>query len=160
MSFFDVDNIISEVRRNKQYKVKVLVALWRLAQLRQRSLVFSLLFFPVHLLYWVYSQLLLGVELPVAVECQGPLIIWHGNGIVVNPAVKLGSCVVLRNGVTIGNDGYSSGCPVIGDNVEIGANSVLIGAISIARRAKIGPTSFVNFDVAEGEKIISGTLKK
>jgi len=160
MNFFENNNFFLEINLNKQKKIKVLIFLWRFAQYRQRNKIYSVIFFPIHTIYWFYSQILLGIELPMAVACKGPLIIWHGNGLVVNPGVEIGSNVVLRNGVTIGNNGNDQGCPVIGDDVEIGANSVLIGKIEISNNAKIGPNSFVNFDVKEGEKIISGTIKK
>ena len=160
MRYRVINTIRSELKLNSQYKIKFLLILWRLAQCRKQSKTHSVLFLPVHILYWFYSQFLLGIEMPLEVNCVGPLIIWHGNGLVLNPAVELGARVVLRNGVTIGNDGNHKGCPVISDGVEIGANSVLIGDIKIGENAKIGPNSFVNYDVAEGEKIISATVKK
>ena len=137
-----------------------MLLLWRCAQLRQANFIFNIIFLPMHIIYWIYSQLFLGVELPVSVSCKGPLIIWHGQGLVVNPRVKIGSNVVVRNGVTIGNNGKDSLCPIIGDNVELGANSVIIGNIKIANGAKIGPNSFVNYNVNENEKIISSSIKK
>ena len=62
-----------------------------------------------------------------------------GQGLVVI-SQKIGSNVVPRNGVTI-THGKDSLCPIIGDNVELGANSVIIGKIKIANGAKIGPNS-------------------
>lgn len=160
MHFLKKADIFSEVSVNKQLKIKLLILLWRLSQLRLRNWFYSLLLFPLHLAYWVYSQILLGIELPIGVSCQGPLIIWHGTGLVLNPGVKLGSNVVLRNGVTIGNNGVNQGCPSLGDGVEVGANAAIIGCVNISNHAKIGPNAFVNFDVEEGEKIVSATLRK
>lgn len=152
--------IYQEIKLNQQFKIKLLVFFWRVAQCRQHNKIYSVILLPIHAIYWIYSQILLGIELPLAVDCKGPLIIWHGNGLVVNPGVEIGSNVVLRNGVTIGNNGNDHGCPVIGDDVELGANSVIIGKIKISNNAKIGPNSFVNYNVKDGEKIISGTIKK
>lgn len=150
----------TELLLNKQIKIRILILLWRLAQLRQHSALLSVLLFPVHIIYHLYSQVLLGIELPIAVIAISPIIIWHGNGIVVNPDVILGKHVVLRSGVVIGNDGVSSGCPRVHDYVEFGANSVVVGNVSIGKHSKIGPNAFVNFNVESNTKVISMSVIK
>ena len=50
----------------------------------------------------------------------------------VNPAAKIGKNFSIAQGALIGSaDGKHKGVPVVGDNVIISANSVVIGGISI-----------------------------
>ena len=60
----------------------------------------------------------------------------------------------LRQSTTIGNktlaDGSESGCPVLGDGVDVGANAVILGAIQIGEGAVIGAGSVVVKDVPAG----------
>lgn len=77
--------------------------------------------------------------------------IGHFGGIVVNGGVIFGDNVNISQGVTIGqiNDGRLKGNPVIGNNVWVGANAVVVGGIKIGNNVSIAPCSFVNFDVPD-----------
>ena len=44
-------------------------------------------------------------------------------------------------------------CPIIGDNVDIGSNSVLLGAIKIGDNSVIGAGSVVLHDVPPGDVV-------
>lgn len=148
-----------EFKKNHQLKMKLLLFLWRVSKLRCKGGIYHLLL-PVHIIYWFYSQIMCAVELPAGVKVQGPLIIWHGAGLVINPSVNIGKDVVLRSGVVIGNDGKSDKCPSIGDSVDIGANAVVVGDITVGDGASIGPNTFVNFDVPSGAKVIATSVLK
>ena len=149
--------LIREVRGNHQLKIKLFLLLFRLSQLRKKNWFMSILIFPIHVVYFLYSQFFLSIEIPISCKLGQPSKIWHGAGIVINPNAVIGSNCILRNGVTIGNDGTSDHCPVIGNGVEIGANVVIVGDISIGDGAKIGPCAFVNFDLDENQKVINLT---
>lgn len=146
-----------EVRCNQQLKIKIFVILFRIAQLRNQHWLLWIYIFPLHLVYFIYSQFFLGIEIPISCKIGRPFKIWHGVGIVINPSVVIGKNCILRNGVTIGNNGSSNDCPEIGNDVEIGANSVIVGNILIGNGAKIGPCAFVNFDLGENQKVVSLT---
>lgn len=77
--------------------------------------------------------------------------IGHFGGIVINGGVVFGENVNISQGVTIGkiNEGRIKGNPEIGNNVWIGANSVLVGGIKIGNNVSIAPCTFVNFDVPD-----------
>lgn len=55
----------------------------------------------------------------------------------------------MAQNVTIGmeNRGHRKGCPIIGNKVWIGANSVIVGKIVIGDDVLIAPNSFVNCDI-------------
>ena len=86
-------------------------------------------------LYKLFSEWLLGIELPESTVVGPGLRLRHGVGTVVNPHSRLGANVMLRHGVTLGNRRTETDCPVIGDDVEIGAGAILIGPITVGDRA-------------------------
>ena len=100
--------------------------------------------FPVVKFYQFFVMWLMGIEIPVRTQIGAGLNIAHGVSVVLNEDTIMGENVLLRQFVTIGNKsliGLHS--PVIGNNVEIGANSVLIGNILIGDNVVIGAGSIV-----------------
>ena len=73
----------------------------------------------------------------------------HPYCITINPGTKIGKNVNIHKGVTIGqeNRGERKGTPVIGDEVWIGINSTIVGAIHIGNDVLIAPNTFVNRDI-------------
>ncbi|HWH26846.1 MAG TPA: hypothetical protein VNT53_09400 [Pseudolysinimonas sp.] len=104
-------------------------------------------------IYRLWMSLFVGVELPP--ECQiGPrLRIFHPHGIVLNPAVVMGSDCVLRQNVTIGNivrrDGTELGVASVGTGVDFGVGCVVVGPIHVADYARISALSLVFESVPE-----------
>lgn len=84
------------------------------------------------------------------------LRIWHSN-IVINGKAKLGDNINLHGNNCIGNNGKDEGCPTIGDNVDIGYGTVIIGNIKIADNIKIGANSLVNKSFETGGVTIAGS---
>ena len=62
----------------------------------------------------------------------------------------------ISTGVVIGrvNTGKKEGCPTIGNEVWIGANSVIVGKIKIGNNVLIAPNAYVNFDVPDNSIVI------
>ena|SRR5690606_15981617 len=88
------------------------------------------------------------VELSWKTSIGPGLSIWHGGGLVIHPDTVIGSNFTVRQCTTIGikqeaDGSYSSRAPVIGDNVDIGCNSVIIGDITIGDHVKIGAGTVV-----------------
>lgn len=109
---------------------------------------------PVLVAYRLVVEWMLGVELPPQVRAGAGLRIRHGQGLVVNTGTVLGRDVMLRHNVTIGNirrgPGDTTGCPVIGDGVELGAGAVVVGPITVGDGALIGANAVVAADVPPG----------
>lgn len=78
----------------------------------------------------------------------------HFTGIVIRGNTIIGKNAVLRQNVTIGarND-TDEGFTVIGDNVEFGANSCIIGDIEIGSNVKIGAMSLINKNVPDNHTV-------
>ena len=62
----------------------------------------------------------------------------------------------IGKGVIIGreNSGKRKGAPVIGDEVWIGINAVIVGNIHIGNDVLIDPNAYVNFDVPDHSIVI------
>lgn len=77
---------------------------------------------------------------------------WLPHRYCVVNAEKIGKNVSILQGVTIGDD-QNGNRPVIGDNVVIYPNAVVVGGITIGNNSYIGAGSFVNYDVPEGSTV-------
>ena len=108
----------------------------------------------VVLLYKVATTWVLGVELPPETIVGAQLRLIHPQGIVVNGQTRIGARVILRASTTIGNvmgsDGVASASPTIGDDVELGANVVIVGPLRIGAGARVGAGAVVVRDVPAG----------
>lgn len=92
-------------------------------------------------------------------QIQVPLFTIIGDGfyigqcgrIIINPKAVIGKNVNISTRCTIGqeNRGKRMGAPVISDNVWIGTNAVIVGAVHIGTDVLIAPNSYVNCDVPE-----------
>ena len=89
-----------------------------------------------------------GIEIPAKTKIGTGFRIVHAFNITINSTAILGKNVNIFKGATIGaSGGKRRGAPVIGDNVQIGINSTVIGGITIGDDVLIAPNTFVNFDV-------------
>jgi putative colanic acid biosynthesis acetyltransferase WcaB len=97
--------------------------------------------------YWLIVSLVVGVELPVSATIGPRLRLYHPHAIVLSPHCTLGSDCHLRQGVTVGNRvdrmGNELGVARLGDDIELGANCVVIGDVEIGDHARIGALAAV-----------------
>ena len=129
--------------------IQVLLVLFRLAQLARGDggLPRRLLAAPLMLLYRVPALRLFSIDLPVSTVVGRGLAVHHGMGLVVNRATRIGDHVTLRHSTTLGARRTDEDCPVLAAHVDVGPNSVLLGAIRVGRGALIGAGSVVLHDV-------------
>lgn len=139
-----------DIAANRGYpKSVVVLLLFRIAHaLRRHPAPWSrLLYVPVVIGYKLVSEWWLGIEIPAATRIGPGLRLRHGIGVVINPAVVIGSNVMIRQNVTLGNRLADDDVPVIGDDVEIGAGAIVIGACDIGAGALIAAGAVVVKDV-------------
>lgn len=89
------------------------------------------------------------------------LFIGHNGSIIINKNVVIGNNCNIATGVTIGqeNRGKRQGNPIIGNQVWIGTNAVIVGKIKVGNNVLIAPNSFVNFDVPDNSIVIGNPAK-
>jgi serine O-acetyltransferase len=97
-----------------------------------------------------------GIQIPIQTKIGKGFKMNHFGGIVVNQGVVIGENCNISQGVTLGNvsRGKLKGCPFIGNRVWIGANSVVVGKITIGNDVLIAPLSYVNFDVPDNAVVM------
>jgi len=92
-------------------------------------------------------------NLYLSCEDIGPgLYIEHGFSTIVF-AKSIGKNFWVNQSVTIGTG--KNGHPVIGDDVRIGANAVVIGGFKVNDRVKVGAGAVLNFEVPPGSKVVA-----
>ena len=82
----------------------------------------------------------------------------HFSGIHIACAAVIGRGCTIHQNVTIGSNYIKGtkhpGAPTIMENVYIGANSCIIGGVTIARNVKIGAGCVVVEDIPEGAIVV------
>ena len=103
-----------------------------------------------------------GVEIHPAATIGRRLVIDHGMGIVIGETAVIGDDVLIYHGVTLGAKSGAKGKrhPTIGNNVVIGAQSTVIGNITLSDGAKVGAGSVVTRDVANGVTVIGNPARE
>ena len=93
---------------------------------------------------------------PLNISIDGGLFINHPYCITLNPDAVLGKRVSLHSGVTIGqeNRGRRKGTPIIGNDVCICTNAVIVGKIRIGNDVLIAPNAYVNCDIPDHSIVI------
>lgn len=157
-------NLKHEINVNAGVKIKFAICLYRISSFCfHKGGMYKILVFPFYIIYRIYSELMVGMELPVSVKAGEGLKIYHGNGLVVHPETKLGKNCILRQNVTIGNkvsrDGMSSSSPVIGDDVEFGAGAVVIGDITIGSGVTIGANTVVTKSIPSHSVVVGQSFR-
>jgi serine O-acetyltransferase len=102
---------------------------------------------PLALLYYKLNAVLFHVVIGRGARIAPGLVLVHGFGIVINGMVRAGRNVVLEHGVTIGAE--AGACPVLGDQVFVGAGAAIVGAVAVGAGARIGANAVVVKDVPE-----------
>jgi serine O-acetyltransferase len=97
-----------------------------------------------------------GVEIHPAAQIGKEFFIDHGSGVVIGETARIGSCVTLYQGVTLGGTGFQRGKrhPTLGDNVTIGSGAKLLGPIAVGDGAKVGANTVVVEDVPPGATVV------
>lgn len=101
-----------------------------------------------------------GIQIPAGTQIGPGFRISHFGNIVINPAARIGKNFSIAQGALIGSaDGKRKGVPVIGDNVIMSANSIVVGGVRIGDFVMIAPGAFVNFDVPSHSIVIGNPGK-
>ncbi|GAA0193144.1 serine O-acetyltransferase [Fulvivirga kasyanovii] len=84
---------------------------------------------------------------------------YWGLGVVIHSNACIGNNCTIAQNVTIGRNFRDIKVPVIGDNVYIGAGTVVFGEIFIGDNVIIGANSVVNTDIPSGVIAVGNPAK-
>lgn len=94
------------------------------------------------------NRIVYGIQVNTEVYIPPTLEFAHGMGIVIGYGVKLGENVKIYQNTTLGaKDEKLKKYPIIGNNVTIFANCVIVGGITIGDNSIIGACTFVDKDI-------------
>jgi serine O-acetyltransferase len=101
-------------------------------------------------------RFLTGVEIHPGAKIGKGLFIDHGMGVVIGETAEVGENVTLNQGVTLGGTSLEriKRHPTLGDNVVVGADALVLGAITVGNGARIGAGSVVVRDVPANATVV------
>ncbi|MBR1416981.1 MAG: serine acetyltransferase [Bacilli bacterium] len=152
-------NLFAILTRNQRYyNWKYIKLLRHCEYYRNSKYKFLLLLFPIYRL----RRNLLGAKIGVQIteNCfQKGLLICHHGSIVVNRFARIGENAILHGCNCIGSIDNDD-CPIIGNNVEFGVGSIVLGKVKLADNIKIGANSTVLKDCLESNVTLVGSPAK
>ena len=106
-----------------------------------------------------------GVDIHPAAEIAGGVFIDHGVGVVIGETAKVGTHVVIYQGVTLGAKSFpldADGKPIKGiprhpileDDVIVYSNATILGRITVGRGATVGGNIWVTENVPAGARVV------
>ena len=103
-----------------------------------------------------FGRWLTGIEIHPGAAIGKGLFIDHGIGVVVGETSVIGDNVTLFQGVTLGGTGKEKGKrhPTLGNNVVVGAGAKILGNIRIGDNVSVGANSVVIRDVPPNSTVV------
>lgn len=103
-----------------------------------------------------FSRTLTGVEIHPGAKIGRRFFVDHGMGVVIGETTEIGHDVLIYQGVVLGGTSAEKGKrhPTIGKCVCIGAESIVLGPITIGDGARIGAGSVVIKDVEPDTTVV------
>ena len=102
------------------------------------------------------ARWLTGIEIHPSAKIGIGIFIDHGMGVVIGETAEIGNHVTLFQGVTLGGTGKERGKrhPTLGNHVVIGAGAKILGGIKIGDNVKVGANSVVLKPVPSNSTVI------
>lgn len=102
------------------------------------------------------ARFLTGVEIHPGAKIGKRFFIDHGMGVVIGETAEVGDDVLMYMGTVLGGTSLDKikRHPTVEDGVVIGAGSILLGPITVGRKAKVGAGSVVVRSVPPGATVV------
>ena len=102
------------------------------------------------------SRFLTQIEIHPGARIGRRFFIDHGSGVVIGETAIIGDDVLLYQGVTLGGTGNERGKrhPTLGNNVVVGTGAKVLGNINVGDNVKIGAGSVVVHDVPGNSTVV------
>lgn len=97
-----------------------------------------------------------GIEIHPGAKIGKKLFIDHGMGIVIGETTTIGNNCTIYHGVTLGGTGKDKfkRHPDLGDNVVVGCGAKILGPIKIGNNVKIGANSVILKDIPNNSTVV------
>ena len=111
--------------------------------------------YPARVLSWL-ARLFTNIDIHPGATLGRRLFIDHGAGVVIGETAEIGDDVTLYHGVTLGGTTWNKGKrhPTLGNGVVIGAGAKVLGAISLGDQVRVGANSVVVKDVPARRTVV------
>lgn len=102
------------------------------------------------------SRFFTGIEIHPGAKIGEAILIDHGAGVVIGETAEVGDRVTIYQGVTLGGTGKDTGKrhPTVGSDVVIGSGAKVLGPINIGDNVKIGANSVVLKDAPSNTTVV------
>jgi serine O-acetyltransferase len=102
------------------------------------------------------SRFLTGIEIHPGATIGRRFFIDHGMGVVIGETTEIGDDVLLYQGVTLGGTGNETGKrhPTLGNRVVVGTGAKVLGNIRIGDNVRVGAGSVVVHSVPDHSTVV------
>jgi serine O-acetyltransferase len=113
------------------------------------------LHYPARLLSW-FARLVTNIDIHPGASIGRRFFIDHGAGVVIGETAEIGDDVTLYHGVTLGGTTWNKGKrhPTLGDGVVVGAGAKILGPITLGEQVRVGANSVVVKDVPAHKTVV------
>lgn len=111
--------------------------------------------YPARFLAW-FARLLTNIDIHPGATIGRRFFIDHGAGVVIGETAEIGNDVTLYHGVTLGGTTWNKGKrhPTLCDGVVVGAGAKILGAIRLGENVRVGANSVVVKDVPAHRTVV------
>ncbi|MBI5331465.1 MAG: serine O-acetyltransferase [Betaproteobacteria bacterium] len=111
--------------------------------------------YPARLLSW-FARLVTNIDIHPGATLGRRFFIDHGAGVVIGETAEIGDDCTLYHGVTLGGTTWNKGKrhPTLGHGVVIGAGAKVLGAITLGDQVRVGAHSVVVKDVPARRTVV------
>jgi len=97
-----------------------------------------------------------GIEIHPGAQIGKDFFIDHGGGVVIGETAKIGDNVTIYQGVVLGGTATNpvKRHPTLGNNIVVGSGAKLLGPIKIGNNVRIGANSVVVTDVPDNSVVV------
>ena len=122
-------------------------------------IIHGLWLFKIPILPRLFSQMVrffTGIEIHPGAKIGPGFFIDHGMGVVIGETSEIGEDVTIFQGVTLGGTGKERGKrhPSLGDRVVVGTGAKVLGGITVGENVKIGANSVVLKSVPPNSTVV------